>query len=262
MAGRGQSVLTRQATALLCRWWKRRENDEYVDKRFVQTTRLAFLNLALRLAGIPDTEGTRAEVEKALIEQLLPSGMWGNFWITSSKHDPTPRLFPSVIALLSFTLLREPSSPANEKVISVADRLEEKLTLPRRPPLLEAAAASAAILSAKGPSIGHRTVSRMAENALSSRPGLDERGVYWYDYEYSPDAQGEARFGRDFFIIPTEILLAIAGFQPGAPTGARLMAEDVLRVLVENLRQNEGVYRPAESDFPVLTRHGQPSSLR
>ena len=35
LAGRGQSVLTRQATALLCRWWKRRENDEYVDKRFV-----------------------------------------------------------------------------------------------------------------------------------------------------------------------------------------------------------------------------------
>jgi hypothetical protein len=248
LAGRGQSALTKQATALLSHWWQRREDDKYVQRRFVQTTRLAFLHLALRLSGIPDTEETRAEVERALIERLLPYGMWGNYWLTSNKYDPTPRLFSSAIALLSFTLLREASLPANENVISVADRLEEKLTLPRRPPLLEAAAASAAILSAKGSLIGRRTVSRVADSALSNRPGLDERGVYFYDYEYSPDVQGETRFGRDFFIIPTEILLAIAGFQPGAPSSARLMAEDVLRVLVENLRHNEGVYRPAEGE--------------
>lgn len=248
LADRGQSVLTRQATALLCHWWKRRKDDAYAHQRFVQTTRLAFLNLALRLSGVPDTDGTRAEVEKALIERLLPSGMWGNYWISNSICDPTPRLFPSAIALLSFTLLRDAPLPTSEKVISVAARLEEKLSLSRRLPLLEAAAASAAILSAKGTSISRSAISRVADNALSSRPGLGERGVYFYDYEYSPDEQGEALFGRDYFFIPTEILLGIAGFQPGAPSGARLMGEVVRSALADNLRQNEDAYRPAEGE--------------
>jgi hypothetical protein len=45
-----------------------------------------------------------------------------------------------------------------------------------------------------------------------------------------------------------EILFGIAGFQRGAPSSLRLMAEGILSGLVENLRGNGGVYRPAATD--------------
>lgn len=248
LAERGQSVLTKQAATLLDCWWKRREQDDYVHERLVQTLRLAFLNLALQLSGVSDNDGVRAEVEKALIERLLPSGMWGNYWITNSLHDPTPQLFPSAIVLLSFTLLRDSSSPINERFLSVANRLEDKLTLSRGLSSLEAAAVSAALLAVKGPSVSRKALTRMAANALSSRPGLGERNAYFYDYEYSPDSHGQSFFGRDYFIVPTEVLLGIAGFQPSAPNTLRLRAEAVLQALSENLRQNDGAYRPAEGE--------------
>ncbi len=245
LAGRGMSVLTTQADALLHYWWMHREQGDYARQRFVQTLRLAFLNLALRLSPAIDADKIRAEVENTLLERLLPSGMWGNYWISDRLQDPTPRLFPSAIVLLSFTLLRDGSLPTNEKVLSVADRLEERLTASRDLPILEAAAVSAAILAAKGTSAGRKTLARMADIARSTHFGLGERNVYYYDYEHSPDIEGQNLFGRDYFIVPIEILIGISGFQPGAPSGLRMRSEAALSALIENLRQNDGAYRPA-----------------
>jgi hypothetical protein len=54
-------------------------------------------------------------------------------------------------------------------------------------------------------------------------------------------------FGRDYLIIPTEFLLGIAGCQKGAPAWLRLRAEGALKVVIGNLRANNGAYRPAPS---------------
>lgn len=245
LAGRGASALARQATSQLCHWWKDRDRDAHIQQRFVQTTRLAFLNLALRLSDGPDAQEIRAEVEEALLARLLPYQMWGNYWVADEMYDPTPRVLPTAIAVLSFTLLRVASSSVDGRILSAVEKLEEKLTLSDGLPPLEVAATSAAILSVRGSSAGRRVLARMSASALSRRPGLEERSVYFYDYEYSPDAEGQSHFGRDYFIVPLEALFGIAGFQPGTPGRLRLRAEDILTSLARNLRQNDGAYRPA-----------------
>jgi hypothetical protein len=195
-----------------------------------------------------DSDEVRAQVETALIGRLLPAGMWGDFWITEGLHDPTPRLFPLAIVLFSFTVLHENVSSICGKVFPVADRIEEKLVLSMNLSSAEAAIGAAALLSVKGQSVGRKALDQMANDALAHRFRLDERGAYFFDYEYSPDADGQSFFGRDYFIIPVEILFGIAGFQRGAPSSLRLMAEGILSGLVENLRGNGGVYRPAATD--------------
>ena len=72
---------------------------------------------------------------------------------------------------------------------------------------------------------------------------MPELGVYFYDLEFVK-ADDTHDFDRDYFIIPTEILLGIAGFQRGAPAYLRLRAESSLNALVRNLRGFDGFYRP------------------
>jgi hypothetical protein len=91
LAGRGQDALTGQALNQLFHWWNRRESHEIDRKRFVQTTRLALLNLSLRICGNPQAAPIQSEVEKVLIARLLPSRMWGDYWTSDASHDNTPR---------------------------------------------------------------------------------------------------------------------------------------------------------------------------
>src|SRR5438876_10298368 len=51
LAGRGKNAVSDAAISLLKHWWDARETEEYGRGRFVQTLRLAFLNLAVRLSG-------------------------------------------------------------------------------------------------------------------------------------------------------------------------------------------------------------------
>jgi hypothetical protein len=171
--------------------------------------------------------------------------MWGDYWISDSLHDSTPRLFPSAIALLSFALLRDKSLPVDEALIRVADKIEERLIGSKRLPMLHVAAASAAILATKGESIGSKTRARIADIAYSShpKPNLADLSVYFYEYQ-NPDMKRQIRFGRDYFIVPTEMLVAISGFQSGAPGGLRQRSEAILNSLIKNLQENDGAYRP------------------
>lgn len=244
LAGRGPSALTQQASKLLRHWWDNQNADEYAHERLVQTVRLAFLNLAMRLSGLPECVTISIEIERALAQRLLPAGMWGNFWINERNHDASPRVFPSAISLLSFSLLREDPSSAGPAVLQVADRLEDKLLSSKSLSMLEVYAASAAIMATKRALVSRRAQWRLSGIARESRHGFGERPAYFYDYEYSPGTAGHTRFGRDYFIISAEILLGIAGFQPGAPSALRLRAESSLRTLIENIRLNQGAYRP------------------
>jgi uncharacterized membrane protein (DUF485 family) len=86
-------------------------------------------------------------------------------------------------------------------------------------------------------------VHRITKIAYATQLSLPELGVYFYDYEYLNE-KGESAYRRDYFIVPTEVLLGIAGFQVGAPAYLRIRAELSLKTLVRNIRGFDGFYRP------------------
>jgi hypothetical protein len=191
-----------------------------------------------------DAERIRPEVEAELIRHLLPMGMWGDYWFEGIQ-DSSPRLFPSAITLLSFTLMRDHGSTLHPKLIRVADQLEATLLGNDRLPLLHASTIAAAILATKGSSVNRKARDRIRQMAYTGRADMSDLGVYFYDYEY-PDGTGGRKFSRDYFIVPTEMMVGIAGFQAGAPSALRLRAESGIESLVQNINENLGKYRPQE----------------
>lgn len=250
LAGRGTGTLTQQARSLLENWWKnyREAPTSYVLPRFIQNPRVAFLNLALGLAAISDDDLTRKDVEKTLLDRILSSGMWGDYWFSDRLHDQTPRPFCSAIALLSFTLLRNHQRPPHEKLENVAKLLEEKLMGPRHLPLLHSAALAAAILTTRKTLVNRNTVSKLTDIAMGGPRGLGERAAYFYDYEYISDTERKEKFGRDYFFAPPDVLIAIAGFQSGVPPELRFLAETIVLDLINNMNDNAGAYRPGTGE--------------
>jgi len=243
LAGRGSDQLAEHVGELLTFWWGRRKNDEKERKLFAQTTRVAVLLLALRIANLESTKAVLEEVGAYLLSTLRPDGMWGNYSIPGVVQDPSPRLFPTAIALLSFALFREESSPLSPDFVLCADKLEERLLGAKDLPALHIAAASAAILAVKNGNASKEIREHIKKWAYATQPALPELGVYFYDLVFVKD-DGKPEFDRDYFILPTEILLGIAGFQRGAPTYLRLRAESSLNALVKNLIGFDGFYRP------------------
>lgn len=249
LAKRSGSPRVDQAVSLLNTWWNRRNLGVGQSKEiFVQTLRLAFCNMALRLVGTHAAESLRKETESALLERIIPQGMWGNYWVSNSLHDSAPRLFPSALAVLSIALMRSDSSRIDGRVNAVADQLETKLALWRDLSMRDITAIAAAVLSLKGTAISRKTSWRLATISRLLPASLEEQQTYFFDFEYPTDSEEGIKFGRDYFIVSPEILLAIAGFQPGAPSALRLKAEGILTALVDSLRRAGDAYRPPEVD--------------
>jgi hypothetical protein len=242
LANRGSDELAQQVALSVNTWWANRDKD-VERKQFAQTTRLAMMHLAIRLAAVPSTQTTISEMQTLLLQSIRPDGMWGNYLSPSHVQDPSPRLFATAIAILSFTLFLPPTETVSDQLIHAATGLEAKLLGTTQLPLLHFAAACAAILSAKRTATDKRVLSRMRKVAYGTQPSLRDLGVYFYDYEYL-DEKGDSKYHRDYFIIPTEILLGIAGFQPGAPVYLRVRAELSLKTLIKNIRGFDGLYRP------------------
>lgn len=248
LAERGQSILMQQAVTFLVHVWEHHEAEKSYHKYLVQNLRLAILNLALRVSKSPGTDSVCSQIEEVLMERILPSGLWGNYWINDRLHDPTPRIVPSAIVLLSFSLFHNASQPMDSRLMRAADLLEEKLALPKGFTFLEEAAISTAVLAAKSSLGKHKAISRIAEIARSSESSFNEQAVYFYDYEYSPDSTGQTLFSRDYFILPEEVFFSLAGFLSSAPIDLQLRAEATLNKLLENFSQNSYSYRSAKNE--------------
>jgi hypothetical protein len=105
-------------------------------------------------------------------------------------------------------------------------------------PVLHAAAAATAILAVKGPSTSSKVRRRIRMLSLSGQGSLGDLGVYFYDYKYSPDQKNR----RDYFIVPAQLMLGIAGYQDSAPAALRVRAESVATALHKSMSANGGVY--------------------
>src|SRR5260221_10147618 len=106
-------------------------------------------------------------------------------------------------------------SSLDGRLLRAAKELENRFTTDLA--VHESAAVAAALLSTLGTSLGRRARSVIGEVAITRQRDVSECGVYFYDYEYTR-SDGSVGFGRDYFIVPTEILLGVAGFQKGAPS--------------------------------------------
>ena len=249
LAGRGTTALQRLAP-LPAFWWDQWKTGGPRGQRlFCQTPRLAFFCLALRLSRILDDNGVCAAVQEELLRRALPSGMWGNYWASPAIQDQTPRLFCSSIVVLSLSLLRELPSELRSRLEPAIQIIENHLIGNKDLPLLHAAAASAAILSFHRGAASSGVRKRIRHLAWSPRANLGDLGVYFYNYQFE-NSSGSADSGRDYFIVPSELLTGIAGLQFGAPVALRTRAESATKSLLANIRRNDGVYR---SDPQQLT---------
>ncbi len=232
-AGRGNSEPIQHALELLGFWWGNDQGLNYGAEKFAQTLRLAFLNLALGLSAVPEARRMRDEIAARLLSELQSNGLWGNF-----ARDPSPQLFPTAIALMSYTLATNGQGRSlDPKLGNVADRLEERLLASSSLPPHETAAIVAAVLSARKTSLQAGT-SRQIRRLATRIINLAETGIYHYEYE-AESSTGNIKYDRDYFIVPTEILLAIAGLQSSAPTLLRLRAEAAIELLAANIDANE-----------------------
>jgi hypothetical protein len=244
LAGQGQDILATESLELLQHWWDRRFDDDDAAGYMCQTVRLAFLHMALRLSELPAAEGLRGEVAQTLKDRVLPNHLWGN-WVSEDGMDVTPRVLPSALVVLSFSLNTSGVPPIADPLLAAASAsLEDVLAGSARLSPLQQATAAASILAANGRAIGRGTRSLLKEIARVSTTNLSDLGVYFYQYEYLRPSDRTRTHDRGYFIAPTEVILAIAGYQPGSPSALRLRAETTLASLVAVIGTHDGVFLP------------------
>lgn len=245
LAERGQSALTQHAASLLQHWWDEPQaHDGYGQLRFIQTLRLAVFNIAVRLCPSLQQQPICMQVKEDLLCRLLPSKMWGNYWVSEDQHDQTPRVFVTALTLLSFTLLRHPSHELHPDLMGVADELEKRFVASRDMPLYVEATAGAAILSVKERNIARNALRRLSSIGRSVPVGLDDQNVYFYDVEHSANEEMETSFSRGYLFVSTELLIGMAGLQAGASSSLRLRAEATHDSVCAHFEQNQYAYRP------------------
>jgi hypothetical protein len=245
LAERGQGVPVTEAQKLLACWWALRDDPTKQEHRlYVQTLRLALQYMAFRFSA-PNPPPAMLEIKEALLGRVLPAGMWGNYWTSAKAQDHTPRIFPTSIVVLSFALMTDTKSKLDDRIRDAADQLESKFTISSGLSLLERAAIAAALIAARGQKLNGKILRKIDRLARSFQGDLTRQETYFFDFEFLPDSQNR-RYSRDYFIVSPQILLAIAGFQSGAPSSLRLMAERTVEILTNNLKQNGNVYKPNE----------------
>jgi hypothetical protein len=246
LANRGADKLDQAVDPLLEKWWE--ERDERSPKFFGHTVRLAMLHLAIRLKADNHLSGLQKSIESALLDHVRPDGMWGNFLMPDDIEDPSPRLIATSLVVLSFTLFRPATEPCPETLPVAVEKIEDRILGTENLPRLHLAIASAAITSIPGHPPSSKVRSKINRLAYATQVSLPELGVHFYDYEFidrkNKEADHEHEFKTDYLIVPIEVILGIAGYQPNAPLYLRYRAETTLNLLVKNLRGFDGFYRP------------------
>jgi hypothetical protein len=245
LAGRGSTPASQGAAKRLAGWWQERASDLYSSKRLAQTLRLAWVHLALRISG--EQREYQQQIEGEILRRRLPSGDWGNWWISDQRHDSTPSLFTSSVVVLSLLLLRStPLELADQTYFTaLSKRFLRALDGPENLSSLERAATLVALLVLQASEMGASL--RPLRSTLWTTMLNEKHGLYFFFYEHEADSQGKT-FGRDYLFVAPSILAGIAGFQSLAPALLRLASEDLIARVVAILTLNDGLYRIDKRD--------------
>lgn len=249
LAGRGRDQLDAHVNTLIEHWWAARSTSASHAKFLGQTIRLAMLHLAIRLKDDSSLAVLAKELEETLLNDIRSDQMWGNYNMPGNIEDPSPRLIASSLVVLSFMLFRREDERPPDVLVETVKKIEDRILGTETLPRLHVAIASAAILSMPGYTPQSEVRAKISRLAYATQVSLPELGVYFYDYEFEEDQAGHAQakkqiFKTDYFIVPTELVLGIAGYQPKAPMYLRFRAESNLKLLVKNLQGFDGFYRP------------------
>ncbi len=241
LAGREHKGPEQTALHVLFELYQRHEAGNPRERKyFAQTLRLAYLCLALRLAGSSAADvAERAQEE--LLARVLPNGSWGDWWIDNRNYDQTPSVFVTSIVLLCLLLFARNGGGgrANALQQSVEYLAQKLVEVPEWSPL-PAAAALAALAAAR---CKRAAVTKQANSLLGAQATVtSDLGVYFYDFQFLGEG-GALSHSRDYFIIPIELLIVIVGLLPGARVNARLHALTTIDGVKSIVIRNEGAYR-------------------
>jgi hypothetical protein len=251
LAGRQRDAVGVAVETSLASWCT--DTDADCSVLWPQTLRLAFLHLALQ-ASAGDAEFTR-RLGDELQARCLKGGLWGDYWCGPgpSEHDPTPKVVPSAVVLLSFGLFGD-GAPHTEGLTKQAKLLEKRVEEDVRLSMFDLAIAAAAVLSITKKPLTKKADRRLRQLALDLPRNLAELGVYFYEYRRLPMEGGQAEYPRDYFIVPVAIIAAIAGLLPAAPSILRYRAYEIAEMLAGELEAGDGLYRPSP-DSRVATKN-------
>jgi hypothetical protein len=233
--------------------------DEGVGRPVAQNVRLAFLHLALRITRA--RRRTRSQEIDALYDlartqllaRLLPSGAWGDWWISSSNQDAQPNLLVTSIIVLSFSLLRGRAEPLPDQIHRAIAYLDQELrgrgTAVRWP---QSVAAVAALASVKGRDLERAIVNILRDISETWTRDLVYPLIHFYDFVFVTN-QGKEEYGRDYFIAPRGVFIAMAAlYGQDASWRCGLQANRLIPGYLDIVQAHNGVYK-ADPDRYVST---------
>ena len=229
LAGRQRDALHQQATNLLRHWWG--QPDARTASKLTQIPRLAFLHLALRVAG---EAGFADEVAQRLRAELLPGGLYADVSVAEAPGG-TPRVLPTGMTLASFALRRGREAQRNNWCCELANRLGELLPGHERLSLLEFALGTLGVVS-ESSRIPQPLKRRLRTIANRGPLPLEDFGVYFLEYR---DRQDGAAPRRDYFIAPTTLVLGLSGLSKNAPGALRVRSDEIVDAVVKNVEKNQ-----------------------
>ena len=145
LAGREHKGREQAALHVLFAMYRRHEAGQPTERRcFTQNLRLAYLCLALRLAGASAADVARRAQEE-LLARRLPNGSWGDWWINDQNYDQTPSVFVTSIVLLCLLLFQNDKGGGQAQTLrqSAEYLARELIEVPEWSPLPAAAALAA-----------------------------------------------------------------------------------------------------------------------
>ena len=253
LANRGSSEALKQALETLRLWWGHKQDAaQQPGQWFIQTLRVAYFYMALDCLNDDSATTLRKDVGQRLWDTKLPSGQWGNYWQSNEEHDQTPQVLPTAVVIIAFLLFGKSDSQDRERLKTAAEWLETKVVSGIEMAPLPRIAAITALIAFFGENVSKDVRKVAGRIARRSDPKLGDLGVYFCKFRFHTK-HSEKQWGRDYFIVPSATLLAIAGFLPNAPTLLRLRAEHILDAMVRKLKESDFLYRP-EPDREAATK--------
>ena len=233
------SQIAQRVLPLLLNWAQ-----DVQSARSAQTLPLAMLTIGIGYLREGDDE--LKAVQQLLFTRQLKDGLWGDYWIDEQQHTEQTSPFVSAFVLIACYLT---GLSSDERVTRAALALQEfYLRDPDKycefDPIISVAIAL--LLGRRSYAAIKSDLKRFALKPVD----LAKRFNYFYDYQ-----SADGKWGREYFIVPLDLVAALALHQARVPTSIRLKAQTIVRSMEERLDAS-GHLRLAEGNRLSTLEHG------
>ena len=239
LSGHGGDATARDVGSTLDKWITAVSDKN--SCHLAQTLTVAVLLMALWRSPLPQRNLAQSLIQKLREQRLQSDGLWGNYWMNGRLHAEESSVFVSSIVLLA---LAATNDDQNLKALIAECRQKLERLYFRDPQRHEpyAPVVFAALSLPSSISITKRLAHEMRR--YSWKPiELGDRFTYFYDFRGAEDV-----WGREYFIVPTELFCAMTINSDSVPSPYRLRALDVIDALKLNMYANSGLFKPKYTD--------------